>query len=68
MDLKEAADFIRYRMRKRTDDLIFIRWIAGPQYEMSLDEFKSKLIPHKVRSDDEILEEVYDIFEKAGIK
>lgn len=68
MDLEEAIGFIQYRVRKRVDDLIFIRWIAGPQYEMSLEEFKSKLRPQKVRSDEEILDEVYAAFEKAGIK
>ena len=68
MDLEEAIGFIQYRIRKRVDDLIFIRWIAGPQYEMSLEEFKEKLRPKKTRSDEEILDEVYAAFEKAGIK
>lgn len=68
MDLEEAIGFIQYRLKKRNDDLIFIRWIAGPQYEMSLDEFKEKLRRKPVRSDEEILDELYAAFEKAGIK
>lgn len=57
-----------YLRRQRNEEKIFQRWIAGPQYEMSLDEFKQKLTPLKVRSDEEILDEVYAVFEKAGIK
>ena len=68
MDLEEAIGYIKHRAQKRIDDLIFQRWIAGPQYQMSLDEFKTKLTPVKARSDEEILEEVYAVFEKAGIK
>lgn len=68
MDLEEAVGYIQHLARKRVDDLIFQRWIAGPQYQMSLDDFKAKLTPAKARSDEEILDEVYEIFEKAGIK
>lgn len=68
MDLEDAVGYIQHLAQKRADDLIFQRWIAGPQYQMSLDEFKAKLIPVKIRSDEEILEEVYAAFEKAGIE
>lgn len=57
-----------YLRRQRNEEKIFLRWIAGPQYEMSLDEFKQKLTPLRIRSDEEILDEVYAVFEKAGIK
>ncbi len=68
MDPAEAVEYIRYKLRKRVDDLIFQRWIAGPQYEMSLEEFKHRLRPARVRSEEEILNEVYAAFEKAGIE
>ena len=68
MDLDEAIGFIQYLYKKRNDDLIFQRWIAGPQYQMSLDEFKSQLRPARARDDDEILDEVYSAFKKAGIE
>ena len=68
MDMDEAIGFIRFLYKKRNDDLIFQRWIAGPQYQMSLDEFKRQLRPQRVRDDEEILEEVYAAFSKAGIE
>lgn len=68
MEMDEAIGFIRFLAKKRNDDLIFQRWIAGPQYEMSLEEFKHRLRPQRVRSDEEILDEVYAAFEKAGIE
>ena len=68
MELEDAVGFILYLKQKRIDEHIFLRWIVQPQFEMSLDEFKTKLTPVKVRSDEEILAEVYEIFEKAGIK
>ena len=68
MELNEAAGFLDYLRRQRNEEKIFLRWIAGPQYEMSLDEFKQKLTPLRIRSDEEILDEVYAVFEKAGIK
>lgn len=68
MNLDEAVGFIRFLYKKRNDDLIFQRWIAGPQYQMSLDEFKHRLLPAKARSDAEIMDEVYAAFEKAGIR
>ena len=68
MDLEEAVGYIQHLMRKRADDLIFLRWSIMYQDQMSLDEFKVKLTPTKVRSEEEILNEVYAAFEKAGIE
>ena len=69
MGMEEAVGYIEHRARKRNDDLIFQRWISGTwQYEMSLEEFKTKLTPQRVRSEEEILNDVYAAFEKAGIK
>lgn len=69
MDLDEAIGFIRYLQEKRRDDKIYFRWvIGGDDRVMPFDEFKDALKPKKVREEEEILDEVYEIFEKAGIK
>lgn len=66
MEPDEAFSFIDFLFEKDAEDKIFMRWIIGPQFSCSLDEFKKRLIPSPVRSDDEILEEVYGIIEKMG--
>lgn len=68
MDLWDAVGYIRHLAEKRVDDMFFQRWIAGPQMQMSFDEFKAQLTPVKERSEEEILDEVYAIFAKAGIE
>lgn len=68
MEMDEAIGFIQFLYKKRNEDLIFQRWIAGPQYEMSLEEFKHALRPKRVRSDEEILDELYAAFKKAGVE
>lgn len=66
MEPEEALSFIDFLFEKDAEDKIYLRWIVGPQFSFSLDEFKKGLIPSTVRSDDEILEEVYGIIEKMG--
>ena len=69
MDLEDAVGFIGYLMEKRREDRIYFRWvIGGDDRVMSFDEFRAMLRPKRTRSDEEILEEVYAVFEKAGIK
>lgn len=68
MPLELAGEYIAHRIEKDADDKIFARWIAGTQqYEMSFKEFKESLMPHKERSDEDILQEVISKFKKAGI-
>ena len=66
MEPDEALSFIDFLFEKDAEDKIYLRWIVGPQFSFSLDEFKERLIPSPVRPDDEILEEVYGIIEKMG--
>lgn len=68
MDLWDAVGYIGHLAEKRVENLLFQRWIAGPQLQMSFDEFKAQLTPVKERSDEEILEEVYAAFSKVGIE
>lgn len=69
MDLDDAIGFIQHLMQKRYEDRMFFRWVvSGAHTEIGFDMFKARLTPQKVRSDEEILAEVYEIFEKAGIK
>lgn len=66
MEPDEAFSFIDFLFEKDAEDKIYLRWILGPQYSYSFNDFKERLIPSPVRSDDEILEEVYGIIEKMG--
>lgn len=50
-------------MKKREEELLFQRWIHDIQFQMSFNEFKEKLKPKPLRSDEEILEEVKDILD-----
>jgi len=38
--------------------LLFQRWISGPQFQISYDEFVEQLKPKPLRDDAEILNEV----------
>ncbi len=68
MPFELALKYIEHRFEKTEDDMIYQRWIANPFIQnMSFEEFKNKLRPKKARSDEEILEEVYAKFRKAGI-
>lgn len=52
-----------FLLRKREEELLFQRWIHDIQFQMSFDEFKEKLKPKPLRSDEEILDEVKDILD-----
>ncbi len=67
MKPEDVLDLLETLERKRTDERMFMRWIVGPQFEVSFEEFKRQLEPPKSRDDDEILAEVYALFgEKYG--
>lgn len=51
--------------KRRNDELLFTRWIVGHyDYEMSLEDFKSKLQPHQKRSAKSILKDVNGYIEQ----
>ena len=40
MEPDEALSFIDFLFEKDAEDKIYLRWIVGPQFSYSLDEFK----------------------------
>lgn len=60
-DLEDAISLIDYAFRQQDEERMFLRWVVGPQYEMSFDDFKNRLVPSKPKSEKEILENVYGI-------
>lgn len=59
--MEEALTLIDYAFNQREDGLLFSRWVAGPQYQISFEEFKNKLKPIPIKPDEEILENVFNI-------
>jgi len=68
LNAKNLRGFIEYLRERRVEDKFFMRWIAGPQFQVGFEEFKHSCLPPVVRPDEEILQELYSNFEKAGIK
>lgn len=66
MDPEEALAFILFLRDKDIEDKLFQRWCAGPQFEISFEEFKTKLKPVPIVPDEIILEDVYDIIRSIG--
>ena len=67
MDVDEGIEYIEYLLAQKTDELLFLRWAVNPYYQkMSFDEFKLELIPAPERSDEEVIEEAYDIIRLMG--
>ena len=58
MSLGEFVDFIRFALKKKEEELLFQRWISGPQFQMSYNDFVEQLKPKPLRDDAEILNEV----------
>lgn len=71
LDIEEALSLIEYANTQVEEELLFLRWIQNWQFDFSLDEFREKLKPKKVKSNEQILEDVIEVlalFEKAGDK
>lgn len=66
MEPEEALAFIRFLKDEDLEDKLFQRWCAGPQFEMSFEEFKNKLKPVPIVPDEAILDDVYGIIESIG--
>lgn len=65
LDIQDAYEFIEYLMEKELDDKLFLRWAVGYQSEMPYEDFKTALMPTKAKTDEEILEDVFDIIENV---
>lgn len=61
MEVDEALSLIGFALDKKTEELLFQRWIGKLQFEMSFEEFKEKLKPVKLKNETEILEDVENI-------
>ena len=66
MEPEEALSFISFALEQRDDELLFQRWIIGPQFEISFDEFRQGLKPKPIKSDAEILADVKTILDGFG--
>ena len=63
MQPEDVLDLLRHIENKRHEDKMYLRWLIGPQFEVSFDDFKKSLEPVHARSDEEIMAEVYKLFE-----
>ena len=66
MEPEEALAFIHFLKEEDIEEKLFQRWCAGPQFEISFEEFKNKLKPVPIVPDEEILDDVYDIIRSIG--
>lgn len=61
LEIEEALSLIEYALAQTEEELLFQRWVCGPQFQMSFDKFKTMLKPQETKSGNEILSEVQDI-------
>lgn len=66
MEIEEAMGYIEFLVKEKEDEMLFQRWIAGAQYQMSFENFKNKLMPVAVIGEKKILKDVYEIIEMLG--
>ena len=59
MEINEALSLIEYAMSQNEEELLFQRWI--PFQHIPFDEFVNQLKPKKIKSEEEILNEVKEI-------
>lgn len=57
-ELKELLDYL---FEEEINEKLFQRWIHGPQFEKSFDDFKIELMPVKEKNEEEIMEKVFSI-------
>jgi hypothetical protein len=62
--MEEALSLIDYAFNQREEELLYSRWLTMAQYSCSFEEFKEKLKPIPVKTDEEILENVFDIIKQ----
>lgn len=43
LDYKSGLDILFCAQKQVEEEKLYMRWIAGPQFEMSLDDFRKKL-------------------------
>lgn len=65
MQPEEAIEYIYYLRDKEIDEKLYLRWALAYQEEMSFNDFKAHLVPVKIKKDEEILENVFEIIRKT---
>lgn len=68
LSLNRIRGLLEYLKKKQRDERMFQRWVAGPQFEIGFEEFKRSFEPVVVRDDDEVLDELEQIYKKAGVE
>ena len=64
MPADDGIALLLHGMEQEEDARIFSRWVCGPQYRMSFEQFKTALTKKlSVKSTTEILRDVEDIME-----
>lgn len=43
LDYKTGLDILFCAQKQVEEEKLYMRWVAGPQFEMSLDDFRKKL-------------------------
>jgi len=62
MELEDVLELLRLLEQKQREERLYLRWVIGPQFEVSFDDFKRQLEPVRFRSDEEIMAEVYALW------
>lgn len=64
MPAEDGLPLLIHALEQEENDRIFSRWVCGPQYQVSFDEFKKSLTKKiTVQSTKEILRDVENIME-----
>lgn len=63
MPASDGAQLLEYGFQQELDSKLFARWVAGPQFSLSFDEFKRQLMPPKFKRDEDVLDDTRKIME-----
>lgn len=61
MDADDGLSLLLFAFEQEWDSLLYSRWINGPQYSMSFDEFKNALDPPPPKKEAEIIDDAKKI-------
>lgn len=61
MEAEEGLALLQHAAEREQDLMLFARWVAGPQFSMSFDEFKAQLNRPAEKPAAAILEDVGNI-------
>lgn len=61
LDADEGTALLLFGFEQEEDRLLFQRWVAGPQFSVSFEEFKAALRPKPQKPDKEVLADVEQI-------